>query len=138
MKASISYSGKMPFVGKSERGHITYFDTSPKHGGTGQHATPMDVLLEAVGACSVFDIVGILSKKRKTIEALDIDIDSQRAEDFPKVFTKIQLNYVLKSPNASQDDLEKAIDLSMTKYCSVSATLKRSGCDVTWTARIDH
>jgi len=138
MKASISYSGSIPFTGKSDRGHITYFDTSPKHGGTGQHATPMDVLLESIGACSVFDIIGILSKKRKTVEALDIDIVSERADEYPKVFTKVQLNYVLKSPDVTQDDLEKAINLSMTKYCSVSAMFKRSGCEVTWTAKAEN
>jgi putative redox protein len=138
MKASVAYKGSMPFTGKSEKGHITYFDTSTKHGGTGQHATPMDVLLESVGACSIFDITGILTKKRKTVEAIDIDIQSERAENFPKVFTKIHLNYVIKTPDASLDDVNKAIDLSMTTYCSVSATLKRSGCEVTWSAEVER
>jgi len=136
MKAAVEYNGQMPFVGISERGHTTYYDTSEKHGGTGKHATPMDVLLEAVGACSVFDIVGILTKKRKTVSKLKIAIDSTRAETHPKVFTTIHLRYMMHSPDVSKDDLEKAVQLSMDKYCSVSATLKNSGCKVTWETEI--
>ncbi|ACF14958.1 OsmC family protein [Chloroherpeton thalassium ATCC 35110] len=138
MKAAIEYNGQMPFIGISERGHVTYYDTSEKHGGTGKHATPMDVLLEAVGACSVFDVVGILTKKRKTITKLNIEIDSVRADEYPKVFTSIHLRYKMQSPDVSQDDLEKAVQLSMDKYCSVSATLKKSGCKVTWETEIEN
>ncbi|NTV45196.1 MAG: OsmC family protein [Chlorobiales bacterium] len=136
MKATIEFNGIMPFVGKNESGQITCFDTSTEHGGSGQYATPMEILLQAAGACSMFDVVSILKKKRKQPGQLKVFVDGVRAEEHPKVYTSVHLRYELYSPDASQEDLDRAVDLSMEKYCSVSATLKQGGCKVTWETTI--
>lgn len=122
----------MPFVGKNENGQVTFFDTSTEHGGSGQYATPMEIVLQAAGACSMFDIVSILKKKRKDPGQLKVYVDGARAEEHPKVYTSVHLRYELHSQDASKEDLDRAVELSMEKYCSVSAILKKSGCKVTW------
>ncbi len=62
----------------------------------------------------------------------DIQIESERAEEHPKVFTKINIKYILKSPDAELKDLERAVELSQDKYCSVSAMLKKAGVDISF------
>lgn len=136
MKATVEFNGAMPFVGKNEKGQVTRFDTSTDHGGTGEYATPMEILLQSVGACSMFDVVSILKKKRKQPDELKVFIDAERAEEHPKVYTSIHLRFELHSPDALPEDLNRAVELSMEKYCSASAILKRSGCKVTWETTI--
>lgn len=136
MKATIEFNGTMPFVGKNEKGQITHFDTSVEHGGSDQYATPMEIVLQAAGACSMFDVVSILRKKRKDPGQLKVSVDGARAEEHPKIYTSVHLKYELHSPDATKEDLDRAVELSMEKYCSVSAILKKSGCKVTWETMI--
>ncbi|MCS7013656.1 MAG: OsmC family protein [Chloroherpetonaceae bacterium] len=130
MKATVVYDGKYPVRGYNERGNETRFEPSPDHGGSGNTAAPMEVFLQAAMACSMMDVVSILQKKRKQIIDLKIFAEAERATEHPKVFTKVKFHYELVSPDAEPADLEHAVGLSIEKYCSASATLKRSGCDV--------
>jgi len=88
----------------------------------------MEAVLEALAACSMMDVIGILKKKRKTVVALTASVGADRAESHPKVFTSITISYLLESPDSSLADLEKAVSLSLGTYCSVSAMLKQGGC----------
>jgi putative redox protein len=130
MKATVSYEGKYPIRAHNERGNETLFEPSPDHGGSGTVATPMEVFLQSAAACSMIDVISILEKKRKHITDLKIFVESERANEHPKVFTKVKFRYELTSPDAELADLEHAAGLSMEKYCSVSGTLKKSGCEV--------
>jgi putative redox protein len=96
----------------------------------------MEVVLESLASCSMMDIIGILKKQRKDIVTLRADIDADRASEHPKVFTAIRIVYRLSSPDCSVSELEKAIGLSIDRYCSVSAMLKRSGCSISWKAEL--
>ncbi|MCS6988405.1 MAG: OsmC family protein [Chloroherpetonaceae bacterium] len=136
MKATVVYDGKYPMRGYNERGNETRFEPSPDHGGSGNIATPMEIFLQSAAACSMVDVISILEKKRKRIADLKIFIESERANEHPKVFTKVKFRYELTSPDAELADLEHSVQLSMEKYCSVSATLKRSGCEVTYESAI--
>ena len=93
-------------------------------------------MLQALGACTLMDVVSILRKKRKTVESINLYIEGKRAENHPKVFTDVHLIFELKSPDAEMKDLERSIELSETTYCSASAMFKRSGCNLTWEAKI--
>ena len=90
----------------------------------------MEIVLESLGACSMMDIAAIIRKKRKQITKLEAKISAERATKHPKVFTKVYIKYVLTSPDAELKDLERAVELSHTTYCSVSAMFKSSGCEV--------
>lgn len=119
-------------MGSNEGGSQTAFDASVAHGGAGSAASPMEVLLQSVAACSSMDIVSIITKKRKTITNFRVEIEADRAADHPKVFTRIHLRYILTSPDASEADLARAVELSQTTYCSAMAMMKHSGCEVSY------
>lgn len=131
MKVKLALETKMRIKGSDASSHETYFDTVPEFGGENSAPTPMAVMLQAMGACSYMDVISILNKKRKQIESLEMEIDGIRAESHPKVFTKVHIKYILKSPDTEMKDLERAIDLSQTTYCGASAMFQRSGCQVT-------
>ena len=131
MKVELELENNMRVVGRDPKEHLTYFDTTDA-GGDGTATSPMSAMLQALGACTFMDVVSILRKKRKTITSMKIEIDAERAETHPKVFTKAHLKYILTSPDATIEDFNSAITLSEEKYCSVSAMFQRSGCEVTW------
>lgn len=132
MKASLDLVEQMHFVGTTDNGHTVHFDTSPENGGTGSAASPMQMMLQSVAACSAIDIVSILQKRRKHIGHLHIDMTAERADTYPRVFTSIHLCYTVTSTDVTESELERAIVLSQEQYCSASAVLQRSGCTLTW------
>lgn len=136
MKVDLKLVGGMRIAGTNKDGHITYFDTHTEVGGDDSAATPMEIMLQAMGSCSFMDVVSILRKKRRTITALNVALDAIRAETHPKVLTDVHLTFVLTSPDAEISELERAIELSQTTYCGASAMFQRSGCKVTWESKI--
>lgn len=131
MKVSLALEEGMRIRGTNERWMTTYFDTNgDNHVPTAP--SPMEVMLQAMGGCSAMDVLSILRKQRRTIVDLRIDIDGTRGEEHPKVFTSAHLIYTLTSPDATLNELTRAVDLSHEKYCSASAMFIRSGCEVTY------
>jgi putative redox protein len=136
MHATVTFRKSMPLSGINEKGHETFFDTSPEFSGKGSAASPMDTVLEALGACSMMDVLSILKKMKREPQLLEVSLDAERAEDHPKVLTSIRMTYCLECPGCKPEELEKAVRLSMDKYCSVAAMLKASGCRITWLAEL--
>jgi putative redox protein len=136
MEAKLELDGNMRIKGTSELGLVTYFDTHPQAGGDDTAPTPMDVMLQCLGACSFLDVIGILRKKRKQVDNLEIFLDANRAEEHPKVITDVHMQYVLTSPDAELSDLERAVELSKEKYCSVSAMFRAAGCNISLECKI--
>jgi putative redox protein len=136
MNTTLTLDRNMRIIGTNSAGLETIFDTHPDVGGEDTAPTPMEVFLQAMGACSFMDVVSILRKKRKQIDGLKIEQSAERSDQHPKVITEVHLKYILKSPDAEIADLEKAIELSQTKYCGASAMFQRSGCKVTWESEI--
>lgn len=126
------------FVGTNDRGLKAYFDTGVGGGGNDSAPNPMEMVLEAAAACSALDIVDIIRKKRKQIDKFFVDVTAERASEHPKVFTKIHLKFDLISPDATEKDLHHAVELSQKTYCSVSIMLARSGCEITWEAKVSQ
>jgi len=137
MNVKLVFDEKMHLIGTNSKGQETHFD-SLADGGDGNYATPMEVMLQSMAACSFMDVVSILRKKRKTIEDLRVEIEGERAETHPKVFKTAVLKYYLKSPDASIEDLERCIELSQDKYCGAAAMFKASGCEVSWEANVEN
>ena len=136
MKATLRLDRKMRIIGTNSANLETVFDSHPSVGGEDTAATPMEIVLQGMGACSFMDVVSILRKKRKDIRGLNIYLDAERADQHPKVITKVHMIYELESPDSDLKDLERAVELSQEKYCGVSAMFKRSGCDVAWECKI--
>src|SRR3972149_55810 len=99
-------------------------------GGARRGPGPMELILLGVGGCTAIDIVDILEKERETVEAFRVEMEAEKAPEPPAVFTRIHMKYVLRG-DLKAANVERAIDLSMEKYCSASIMLKRGGVAVT-------
>ena len=108
----------------------------PKEGEARVGAGPMELMLLGVGGCTAIDIVDILGKERETVDAFRVEMEAEKATELPHVFTKIHMKYVLRG-NLKEQNVQRAIDLSMEKYCSASIMLKRGGVDITTSYEID-
>lgn len=114
------------FRGRNAAGAETLFDLPPQEGGTGKAPGPMQTVAMALAACSSVDVVNILRKGRQEIEEYHVDVDYERARnETPAVFTSFHLHYLLNG-HLDPDKVRRAIDLSITKYCSVSRMLEKS------------
>lgn len=118
MKASVRWQEKLNFEATNESGQSILLS------GDGDYPSPMEVVLQAVGACSSVDVVMILQKARQDITDCQCELTAERADSVPRVFTKIHAHYRVSGNNLSEKQVKRACDLSMEKYCSVSLMLK--------------
>ena len=123
MKARIVWQEHRTFVGESGSGHTVVMDGAPEHGGRNLATRPMEMLLLGMGGCSAFDVVGMLERARQPLDRLELGIEADRAEDIPQVFTRIHVLYRAFGNGLSEAQVRRAIDLSITKYCSASLML---------------
>lgn len=127
MKARVQWAGEALFVGESGSGHAIVMDGPPEAGGRNLGVRPMEMLLLGLGGCSNFDVVSILKKSRQAVESCEVFIDAERAAEEPKVFTSIQLRFVVKGRGLKDAQVKRAVALSAEKYCSASIMLERAG-----------
>jgi putative redox protein len=116
----------MTFVGESGSGHAVVMDGAPEHGGRNMGFRPMEMLLLGVGGCTAFDVVSILKKSRQAIVDCEVEIDSDRAVEIPKVFTRIHIHFIISGNSLDPVKVEKAVNLSADKYCSASKMLGKT------------
>lgn len=112
------------FAGKTDSNHWLIMDGPEEFGGSNAGIRPKELLLLGLGGCTGSDVVTILQKKKAPIEGFEINITSDVAEEHPQVFTKIHVEYVFYGKGLSEKDIERAIELSQTKYCSVTKMLE--------------
>jgi putative redox protein len=126
MECRVKWLDHMTFVGESCSGHAVVMDGAPEHGGRDLGIRPMEMLLLGVGGCTAFDVVSILKKSRQSIIDCEVTIDSDRAEEVPKVFTRIHVHFIVSGKNLDPARVEKAVSLSAEKYCSASIMLGKT------------
>ena len=126
LNAKVTYTNGLQFVGEASSGHAIVMDGDTKVGGHNTGLRPMELLLVGLGGCAGMDVISIMKKKKQDVTGLDINVEGQKAENYPKKFTDINIEFIIKGRNISEDALKKSIDLSMNKYCSVKATLEGS------------
>ena len=110
-------------MGEAGSGLGLVLDGAPESGGRNLGVRPMEALLIGLGACSAFDVVGILNKGRQAFAGCEVEIQAERAGTVPKVFTKIPMHFVMTGAGLDPDKVARAIQLSAEKYCSASAML---------------
>jgi putative redox protein len=135
MRAKVSWVAANRFVGAADSGHGVIMESKSDEG-PAIGSSPMEMVLLALGGCSSVDIVEILRKMRLDLRALEVAIHAERAPEAPRVFVKADLEFVGEGADLTQEAMKRAVDLSMDKYCSVAAMLKRSGCAVTYRFRV--
>lgn len=134
-EAKVTYIGGLQFVGVATSGHAIVMDGDIEVGGKNTGSRPVELLLMGIGGCSGMDIVSILKKKKQEVRGLEINVKGQKAENHPKKFTDINIEFVVRGRNIAEDAVKKAVELSMEKYCSVKATLEGSA-KITYNYRI--
>ena len=119
----VDWVSKMQFVANDEKGHSIVLDTNPESGGGGTGPTPGRLLLMAVACCTAIDIVDILQKSRQRLTGLEVLSRGVQNSEYPKYYKEIYLKYILKGVDLEKSNVERAIQLSEEKYCSVGATV---------------
>ncbi|HHI93365.1 MAG TPA: OsmC family protein [Gammaproteobacteria bacterium] len=123
MKARIKWVEEVMFIGESGSGHSVVIDGPPEHGGRNLGIRPMELLLQGLGGCTAFDVMMILKKARQPVKDCVVELEAQRAETEPKVFTRIHIHFIVTGAGVSEKHLQRAIKLSAEKYCSASIML---------------
>jgi len=133
MKARIKWVENVCFMGESGSGHAVVMDGAPEGGGRNLGMRPMETVLIGTGGCTAYDVVHILKKSRADITDCVVEIDSERADEDPKVFTKIHFHYIVTGRQLKPQQVERAVHLTAEKYCSASIMLgKTADISHTW------
>ncbi|MGH8443858.1 MAG: OsmC family protein [Solimonas sp.] len=127
MKARIKWTENAAFVAESGSGHAIVVDGPPEIGGRNLGPRPMELLLMGVGACSAVDVTLILRKARQQVRDCWVELEAERAETEPKVFTAIRMHFVVVGTRLAENHVKRAVELSAEKYCSASIMLARGG-----------
>jgi putative redox protein len=131
MKAKISWDGEARFLAETESHHTVLMDGPPEHGGKNSGPRPMEMMLMAIGGCAAFDVVHILKKGRQSIVSCDAQVEAERSDEVPAVFTKIHLHFKVSGDNIKENIVRNAVKLSAEKYCSASIMLSKGGVEIT-------
>jgi putative redox protein len=133
MQATVRWEGPtgMTFVAETGSGHLACMDGAADGGGRNLAPRPMELLLAATGGCTAYDVVLILRRGRHDVRGCEVHLKADRAPDDPKVFTRIDLRFVVRGRGLKQDVVERAVRLSHQKYCSASVMLEK-------TAQLDY
>jgi putative redox protein len=119
-KATIHYAGDDLFVAITPSGHAQTIDTRHERSAA---ATPMELLLLALGSCTAVDVISILRKKRERVTGYHVEVRGARRAEHPRKYTRFDVRHVISGRDVSEKAVAQAIELSETKYCSVAATL---------------
>jgi len=127
IEAKVNLIQEMQFSGRATSGHTLIMDADETAGGHNAGFRPMELLLVGFGGCSGMDVISILRKKRQSVSGLEINVHGEKTEDYPKIYKKVHIEYVVRGKGIEKESVERAIKLSLDKYCSVGATLARAG-----------
>lgn len=130
MYATVKWVDGAQFIGESGSGHSVIMDGPPDHGGRNTGIRPMEMLLLGLGGCSSFDVISILEKSRQQIADCRVEIEAERADAVPAVFTKIHLKFIVSGTGLKESQVKRAVSLSAEKYCSASIMLESAGVDI--------
>jgi putative redox protein len=132
----VRWAGRRQFAGWDSRGHGIVMDSTPQYTGENTGMRPVELVLYGLAGCTAMDVVSVLEKKRLDVRGVEVTANgTQREDDFPHYYENIELEYVVTGHDVPDAAVERAIDLSQNKYCSVK------GCfgpqvKVTWTFRV--
>ena len=126
MRATVKWIDGAAFVGESGSGHAVVIDGAPEAGGRNIGPRPMEMMLIGLGGCSALDVVLILRKSRQAVTDCRVELEAERADTAPRVFTRIRMVFVVSGKELRESAVRRAVDLSAEKYCSATAMLRPS------------
>jgi putative redox protein len=126
VKATVALDQGMAFYGIAGKDFSVRMDSGPAVGGDNSGLRPMELVLIGLGGCTAMDVLSILRKKRQEVTSFEVLLDAQQADEHPRVFTHIDVKYVIRGKGVRAEAVERAIELSETKYCPAQAMLAKS------------
>jgi putative redox protein len=126
MDAKVSWNGRMTFTGSANSGFEVRLGTDPSVGGDDDGLRPLELIAIGLAGCTAMDVISILKKKRQEVTAFETKVHADRAEEHPKVFTHITVTYIFEGHHLDPVAVERAIELSTTKYCPAQAMLEKA------------
>jgi putative redox protein len=131
MKATIKWVDGAMFLGESGTGHSLVMDGAEEQGGRNLGPRPMEMLLIGLGGCSAYDVMAMLRKSRQNVVDCRAELEAERADAIPAVFTKIHVHFVVTGKGLKESQVARAVSLSAEKYCSASIMLEAGGVEIT-------
>jgi putative redox protein len=131
MKATVKWTDGAMFVGESGSGHTVVMDGPEDLGGRNLAARPMEMLLLGTGGCSIYDVLSMLKKSRQQVVDCRVEMDAERADAVPAVFTRINMHFIVTGVALKESHVKRAVELSAEKYCSASIMLGAAGVEIT-------
>ncbi|MCI0400331.1 MAG: OsmC family protein [Gammaproteobacteria bacterium] len=126
MKTRLKWVGDAAFIGETDSGHAIIIDGPPEGGGRNLGPRPMEMVLLGMGGCTGYDVVHILKKSRQEVTECTVDLTAERAEEPPKVFTRIHVHFVVSGKGLKEAHVKRAVELSAEKYCSATIMLRKT------------
>ncbi|MCA9875805.1 MAG: OsmC family protein [Ardenticatenaceae bacterium] len=123
MDAKVSWHSGLQFTAVADSGHEITLDGDPSVGGTNLGARPLELMLMSLAGCTGMDVISILKKKRQDVTAFEVKTHAERAQNHPKVFTAVTVEYIVTGHNIDPKAVERAIELSEQAYCPAQAML---------------
>jgi len=130
MKTTVRWGQNASFIAETGSGHTITMDGPEDHGGENKGARPMEMLLVGLGGCSSFDVMTILKRSRQEMTDCVCEIEAERADAIPALFTKIHLHFKVSGVDLKESIVKRAVNMSAEKYCSASIMLAAGGVDV--------
>lgn len=125
MNASVMWKEGLSFTGSAGSGFSVPLGTNVEYGGADDGFRPLELMLVSLAGCTGMDVISILLKKRQDVTGFEVNVQAERAESHPKVFTSITVEYQFRGRNLDPAAVERAVELSETKYCSARAMLSQ-------------
>ena len=138
MKATVKWVDGVSFSAESETGHTVVMDGPPDKGGRDLGPRPMEMLLMGMGGCASFDVLSILQKSRQQVVDCTAQLEAERADAVPSVFTKIHLKFLVTGHQLKETQVKRAVSLSAEKYCSASIMMEAAGVEVSHSYEISE
>jgi len=126
MDAKVTWKQRLTFTGTADSGFEVGLGSKPEFGGDNDGFKPIELIAVGLAGCTAMDVISILQKKRQDVTNFEVQVHADRAEEHPKVFTNIMIKYLFEGHNIDPAAVERAIDLSTTKYCPSHAMLRKS------------
>lgn len=125
MKANVTWQKDMVFVGKAASGFPIPMDSDPSYAGTNSGVRPMEMIALGLAGCTAMDVLSILQKKRQQITQFEVKVDAPRSADYPQVFTRAAITYIVTGKNIPEEAVLRSIELAATKYCPAQIMLEQ-------------
>jgi putative redox protein len=123
MEAKVTWKGRMSFDAVADSGHVVRLGTKPEYGGDDDGASAMELVLMALVGCTASDVISIMGKKKQNVTSLEIKVHGDRVDEHPRIYKKLFVEYVIGGVDLDPKAMERSVQLSVEKYCSVQAML---------------